>query len=316
MITTNILASSFRRAAGRKRMIVLYWFFHTVCAGLAALPALGFVIPQVSKSLYGDELLRQFDLMYLTELLAATNNSAGAVGVIAVLASLAIAVIGSVFLAGGCVKLLVREDVLYSPGEFWEGCGLYFWRFLRLAIYSMLLYTAAVAVSGAIDKGANRLWGEGMEERPLVYAAWARQTLLFLLCGLVSAAMDLAKVRLVTDGSRKSLRACFGSFWLVLTNPATVLPVWLGLAILLALSTWLYVTAANVLEQTAVLFVVQQAYVLVRVLLRMMSWGAAAALDPVLRPAPLPPPEPAFVPAALAPEPPELQAGAQEDFSI
>lgn len=321
MHAATALSSAFRRTAARKRMVVLYWFTHTLCAAVAALPLLGLAIPQTAHSLYGDEMLRHFDLMYLAELVNAARDSAVGVGVMPGMLSILLAMLASVFLAGGAVKLLVRDDARYSPGEFWEGCGRYFWRFLRLALYSLFFYAIAFAVSGAINKAAVKLWREGMVEAPLVHATWARQALLLLLLGFVSTAMDFAKVRLVADDSRRSLRACFGSVRLALRHIATVLPVWLGLGLVLALATWLYVAVANRVEAVSMgpilgLFLLQQVYVAARVWLRMMSWGAAAALDPVLRP-PAPEPKPEPEPVVEAPrETPEPGPAAQEDFSI
>jgi hypothetical protein len=319
MPTTAVLASALRRAASRKRMIVLYWFTHTLCAAIAALPLLGLAIPQTDHSLYGGEMLRHFDLMYFAELFNAARDSAIGVAVMPALIAVLMAMLASVFLAGGAVKMLAQNGAPYSPGAFWEGCGRYFWRFLRLAVYSLVLYAAAFAISRAIGKAADKAWGEGMVEAPLVYASWFRQAVLLLLLGFVSAAMDFAKVRLVIDDSRGSLRACFGSVRLVLRNIAAVLPVWLSLGVILALATWLYLSIANRIAAgsmgpIAALFLLQQVYVFARICLRMMSWGAAAALDPVLRPpvpAPMPAPESAPGPAVT-----EEPAAPQIDFSI
>lgn len=309
MQAAAIFHSAFRRAASRQRMIALYWFVHTLCAAIAALPLLGAVIPHSAHSGYAAEMLRHFDLMYAAELVAAVRDSALGVAAIPVLLSILTAMLASVFLAGGAVKLLVHDGLPYSPGEFWEGCGRHFWRFLRLAVYSLLLYSAAFAIARGVDKAADKLWGRGMLEQPVVYASWARQALLLLLLGFISAAMDLAKVRLVADDSRRSLRACFGSARLALRRLGAIFPVWLGLGLMLVAATWLYVSIANRMDAftaapIAALFLVQQCYIAVRVCLRMMSWGAAAALDPVLRPP---------APVAAVPEAP---AGVQEDFVI
>ena len=71
----------------------------------------------------------------------------------------------------------------------------------------------------------------------------------------------------------------------------------------------MYVESANRLESArgagfAVLVLVQQAYVLLRIYLRFAAWGAAAELDPLLRP--LPAAEPESAPAPAGPAAPEL----------
>jgi hypothetical protein len=222
-----------------------------------------------------------------------------------VLLAVALTLLVATFLAGGAVTLLVRDHEPYTPDAFWQGCGRNFWRFLRLALYSLIFYAIAFAVSGVLSKSIDKAWGKGMLEAPIVHANWVRQALVLLLLGLISTAMDFAKVRLVADNSRRSLRACFASMGFVLRRAAAVFPIWLGLGLLLAGATWLYVTIANRIEgpsrgAIAALFVIQQIYVLTRVWLRLMSWGAAAAFE-----VPAPQADALEVPAAVV-----------EDFSI
>ncbi len=52
----------------------------------------------------------------------------------------------------------------------------------------------------------------------------------------------------------------------------------------------------------AALVAAQQAYVLARIGLRFAAWGAAAELDPILRPLPAPEPPPAEPQTAPAPD--------------
>ena len=313
MTITKAISNAARRVNSRKRMLVLYWFTQIVLAALAAIPLLGVAVPMLAHSGYASELLKQFDVMFLMEAMQSHPGVAGAV-FSAYPLILFMTITGGVFLAGGAVKLMVNDATVYSPREFWSGCGEYFWRFFRLMIYSLLFYGIASALSGGVKKAADKIWGEGLEGAPIVMATWAANALLIFLCGIVSTAMDYAKVRLVTDESRKSLRACFGSLWLVLRNPRVV-GAWLVRAFIGVLFTLLYQPVANnVLATTMPLIVLlavwQQVYILARVWLRFLSWGTAAEFDPVLRPKPLPPEE--FVPVTEVITVPD----ATEDFAI
>lgn len=313
MTITHAILDGARRANARKRMIGLYWFTYSVLAALAALPLLGVAVPMLVHSRYSSELLKQFDMMFLVEALQAQPGAVDAASAIYPLI-IFLTLTGGVFLAGGAVKLMVHDDTVYSPREFWSGCGEYFWRFLRLMIYSLVLYGIASILAGIMKKAADKVWGEGLEGAPIIMAGWAANAVLIFLCGIVSTAMDYAKVRLVTDESRKSLRACLGSLWLVLKNPRAV-GGWLILAILWIAVTLVYQPVANRTAVTTMplillLAIWQQLYIVVRVWLRFVSWGTAAEFDPVLRPRPLPPEE--FVPAAA----PEAVADVTEDFAI
>ncbi len=292
--------SGLGRAWRRKRMLALYWFFHTLCAAAAALPLMAVAVPQLGRSRLGDELMRQFDLAWLAEIASAAGAAAPAV-VFAILAASAVLLLGAVFLAAGAVPLLAEEGALYSPETFWRGAGRNFWPFLRLALYSFIPYGAAFAIAGLLRRGAQALWGEGLAARPLVLADYARMALLIVLFGLISTAMDFAKVRLALSGSRQSLRACFASLRLVWRNPGVVFWLWACFAATGAALAWAYVELAVRLEGggaalVVVLVLLQQAYVLARIVLRFAAWGAAAELDPILRPLPAPEPTPAPVP--------------------
>ncbi len=305
MTILQAISNAARRVNSRKRMLVLYWFTQSLLAALAALPLLGIAVPMLAHSGYASELLKQFDVMFLVEALQSLSGAGGMLASIYPLI-IFITMTAGVFLAGGAVKLIVHDATVYSPREFWSGCGEYFWRFLRLMIYSLFFYAIASALSGGVRKAADRLWGEGLEGAPLVMAGWAANALLILLCGVISTAMDYAKVRLVTDGSRKSLRACLGSLRLVLSNPR-VLGAWLILAVLWILFTLLYQPLANSIPATKMPLIVllaiwQQLYVLARVWLRFLSWGTAAEFDPVLRPPLLPSEEFVPTPAAVVTE--------------
>lgn len=294
--------SGLGRAWRRKRMLALYWFLHTLCALGAALPLMAVVAPQLGRSRLGDELMRQFDLAWLAEIYTAAGEAAAPPVLFAALAAGCILLAASVYLAGGAVLMLAREEAAYSPEEFWRNAGRNFWPFLRLALYSLIPYAGAFLVAGLVRRGAEALWGEGLEARPLVWAGDARLVLIAVLFGLISTAMDFAKVRLALSGSRQSLRACLGSLRLVGRNPGVVFWLWACFAATGAALAYAYVELAVRLETRGAAFFVllvllQQAYVLARTGLRFAAWGAAAELDPVLRPLPPAAPAPAPDPA-------------------
>ncbi|MBI5280050.1 MAG: hypothetical protein HY858_00105 [Candidatus Solibacter usitatus] len=318
MTSMQAISGASRRVASRKLMVGIYWAFHTALAAMVALPLMGAAVSVLSHSRYATEIMRGFDVMWLFEALSASRNLPSPMVLPLFLLALLLAVKGGVFLNGGAVKLLVHDEIGYSPREFYEGCGRNYWRFLRLMLYSLFFYGFALAIGASITKAAGKIWGEGLEERPLVFAGYLKNAVQILLCGFVATAMDYAKVRLVADDSRQSLRAAFGSVRLAWKNKGTVMGVWLVLLLLWAAATLVYVQVANRIQAVTIgsilaLIAWQQLYVLSRVWLRMTSWGAAAELDPVLRPRQMPPEETAPVLVEVAAGPPVLEAGAEAE---
>lgn len=289
------------RAARRRRLLVLYWFFHTLFALAVALPLAAAALPPLLRSRLAEELMRQFDLAWLAELYASGGRDA-APSVLAAAALAAVVVwLGAIFLAGGAVPLLADPDGADSPARFWQNAGRNFWRFFRLSLYFLVLYAAVYASLGLIRTAARALWGDGLAAAPLVYADWLRLALLILAFGLLSTAAALARVRLVLADSPHSLRACLGSVRLALRNLGVVFWLWACFAASGLAAAWLYLRAAARLEPAPALLpllvLLQQAYVFVQIYLRLAMWGAAAELDPLLRPLPAAePPAPAAAP--------------------
>lgn len=289
------------RAARRRRLLVLYWLFHTLVALAVALPAAAAALPPLLHSRLAGELMKQFDLAWLAELYASGGRQAAPSVLAAAAVAAAVVWLGAIFLAGGAVPLLADPDSRHSPALFWQNAGRNFGRFLRLSLYFLVLYAAVYALLGLIRTAARTLWGDGLAAAPLVYADWLRLALLILAFGLLSTAAAFARVRLVLADSRHSLRACLGSLRLALHHPGILFWLWACFAAAGLAAAWLYLRAAAHLDSAPVLLpllvLLQQAYVFVQIYLRLAMWGAAAELDPLLRPLPAAePPAPAAAP--------------------
>ncbi|MCS7041192.1 MAG: hypothetical protein N2036_10200 [Bryobacteraceae bacterium] len=288
------------RAAARWRLLVLYWFVHTLLALAIAAPVAAVATAPLLRSTLARELLGQFDVAWLAELYASAGQQAApALLAAAAVAGLA-AWLAGVLLAGGAVPALASPDLPQNAAVFWQNAGRNFWRFFRLSLYFLVLYASVFAALGLIRTAARALWGEGLAAAPLVYADWLRLALLLLAFGLLATASAFAKVRIVLSDSRQCLRACLGSVRLILRHPGLVFWLWACFAATGLAAAWLYLHASNWLETRLgalllPLVALQQAYLLARILLRFALWGAAAEMDPLLRPLPsaAPPPPPA-----------------------
>lgn len=305
------------RVAGRKRVWFLYWFYYTVISAIAAAAAGSFLSSNLGHSRYGAELLREFDPMWLMETFAPDRLNIPETfgGAFAVSAFLAL--LGSVYLAGGAIAMLAGGE-RYTPARFHEACGRHFWRFLRLFLLGLVFAGIALALGGLVSRAADRIWGEGMEERPLVIAGWIRTALTALLLGLVVTVFDYAKVRLVIGESRRTVRAAFASWGLVLRNLGRTMGAWAIVSVLALLFLALYITAsgwipARTMPSILLLVAVQQCFIFARIWTRLMLWGAAIELDGAIRRKPAPPEEPVFAPAPQSPAPPEPEMGAEAE---
>lgn len=282
----SALKSGWRVALRRKRAIALYWVFHTLLALTVAIPLAGLGISLVAKTKYGDDLLRDFDLMFLFEAFQSASRAEWALFLLIPLFMLLFVI--AIYLAGGAFHILRRTEDAYSPALFWEGAGLHFWRFLRIGIYSFLAWLPFAIAGPGMNAASKKLWGEGMTGRPVYIASHVRAILLLLCAGYAITVVDFARARIAAEGSRHVFKAVLRAIRFVASRPFLAMGPWAVLGSVLALVTWLYLKFANILPTgltplVILLIIVQQAYVLVRVLLRFTGWGAVIAIDAAAR---------------------------------
>lgn len=270
------------RAAARKRAIALYWFLHTALALTVAIPLAGAGIGMVAKTKYGDELLREFDLMFVMEAV----HRAGSAGWMLYSAAAAVLplYIGVIYLNGGAFHVLRRREDAYTPALFWEGAGLYFWRFLRVSLYSLIAWIPLLVFRGVSRLAIEKAWGEGMEEAPVYVARQASMAILLLLAGYAVTVVDFTRARLAAEGSRRALATLVRTMRWVAMNPVLTFGPWAILGCVFALVTVVYLKVSNWIPTSAIplvvfLIILQQAYVLARVVLRFAGWGATIEID-------------------------------------
>lgn len=301
------LSNGARRVEMYKGLWVFVWLAFTALAMVFVIPAVASLGPLSKLPEAGPKYMPGFDLGFAVEW--ATRISPGAPdALLALVLPLAgMMLLAHILIAGGAIHRLVHG------GRILDGAGLYFWRYARLAVYSLPFYGIVLAIFGGWNKAADKLWGEGLEAKPLMLAEWGGQALLVLLLGAVATVFDYAKVRLAVDGSRKSLRAAFGSARFVVGNFGRTIGGWAAVSVVGVLMFVLWRTVENAVESRTMgavllLLLVQQVYVLSRVWVRLMYWGVAIELDGALR---LPPEEPPGVLAAVPAGPPPLEGGAE-----
>jgi hypothetical protein len=301
-------------------MPLVFWFYTLVFALVIVLPAGAILYSELGHSLYAERMLDNFDLQWLVEML----NQTGGLPLYVFPPLIALVAAGyvllSTFLAGGALTVFASEEGSYRPGLFYEGCGRNFWRLFRLLLVSAVFYGVVLAAGVALKALGKSIWGEGMEERPLVIFGWFRTGLTVLLLLVVNMIFDYAKIRLVVEDSRKSWRAALGSVKLVFRNLGGTAATY-GLVALLAVVLALAYAAVcgfiprNLALWMALLLVLQQAFVLGRIGVKLLFFGSQLEIYRGVTAAPAlaeepPPPE---VPAGLESGPGALDVGVEAE---
>jgi hypothetical protein len=308
----NSLSIGARNLLRFKRMWFLLWLLNFVFALVLTAPLAALLSSSLGHSKLGSELLGSLDVQWIAEFLYGSHGypSTQALPGIALLiiASLPLAV----FLAGGALWLLVNQATKYSPQRFFEGCGKFFWRFLRLFLISLLFYGLVLILNRFLVSIADQIWGEGIVETPLVYFGWVRRLIVLLLLLFVNMVFDYAKIRVVAEDIRGSFRAAFWSLRFCWRNLRATFGPFCAVAAIGLLFLILYLGLSQLTGRTSMpaivaVFVIMQLYVLSRVWLRLEFWSSETEIYRALLPAPVAPEEPAFVAAGPEPELPVIE---------
>ena len=186
------------------------------------------------------------------------------------------------FLIGGLLDRLARQWRVGSVG-FLAACGVYFFRFCRLAVLATVVYAALFTVAhtwlfGDLYPLATR------DVTSTSTTAVALQVGLYALFGLVLLAVNLvvdyAKIRAVVEDRRSMVGAVLASIRFVRRRPADVVGLYLlnGLVYVLLLGAYAGVTAGVTLDWSLWQGVlIAQAYVVVRLLATLVLFASQTA---------------------------------------
>ncbi|MBU50604.1 MAG: hypothetical protein CL920_18150 [Deltaproteobacteria bacterium] len=263
------------------KMWFLYWFLNLVAA-LAVVAPLFFLLQQsLGKSLYAEELQKQFQLQYVFELVYA-QQGAPALYVFALLSVAAVYLFLQIFLSGGVLYLFNHEDVKFSFAEFFHGAGRYFWRFFRFFIISLLMYGLYFFLYRKFAGILNGYVKGSIDEPSVVMMSWLKFGLFMLGFWGLHTYLTYVKVGLVAEDNPGVFRQLWRSFRVVVSNLFAVFTLALGLLALGGVLYGLYYLGTFWLSPGKTmllwLFLIQQIYILLRVWLQLNTQAAQLTL--------------------------------------
>jgi hypothetical protein len=188
------------------------------------------------------------------------------------------------FLAGGIIDRYARDRPTRSYG-FFAACGVFFWRFLRLAVVMAAGYLLILSIVEPWLFGKSvygRITREMTVERSAFLVALGLWALVWLAVGFLNLIFDYAKVRAVVEDRRSMIGAVRAALGFVGRNK--------GAAVLLyAFDFALFVLVVAVYALVApgagrggaslwVGFVVSQIYIAARLWVKLVFWASETAL--------------------------------------
>ena len=188
-----------------------------------------------------------------------------------------------IFLTGGILDRYARQRPTRSAG-FFSACGVFFFRFLRLAVVAGAVYwwLFAYVHRWLFDAWLDRLTDDLAVERTEFYWRALMYVIFATLLALVNVAVDYAKVRAVVEDRRSMLGALFASIGFIARRPGRVFGLYLlnTLTFLALIAAWAAV-APGVGGLGASIwtgFLVSQLYVVARLVLKLQFLASQTAL--------------------------------------
>ena len=228
----------------RHQRVVWWIFFVNLVLGFLASLAPGAVLHSVlDKSLYSEEMSKHFDAAVFFELLMKPEVST-APWMAGSLAAGLIFLFYMLFISGG-VLATYHQDRKLTGGQFFECCGEFFWRMVRLLLWSIIPFAIVFGLAAVVQRVSGKMASDAARELQGFYVQVGGSFVCLVFALFVRAWFDLAQARTVIDRVRGIRVLSFRSFMLALRNLPRLVSIYLttafvaGLAVFAAWTLWL-----------------------------------------------------------------------------
>jgi len=202
---------------------------------------------------------------------------------VAIVATASLYVLAWIFLAGGIVDRFARDRTIGAHG-FFAACGVFFFRFLRLAVVQWLVYAFLFAYLHGWLFGTfyPRITHEMNVERTALLTRLALYLVFGLLVAAAALVFDYAKVRAVVEDRRSMLSAIGAALGFIRRNVMAAAGVFAANFILFVVVVGVYALVApgagGAGPSLWVGFAIGQLYILGRLWVKLVFWASETAL--------------------------------------
>ncbi len=274
-----------------KRMVLIFFLANLSFALVLMLPFRAAVSNFAGETLMGTKLAGHLPIDFIFELMKNNKSLFSIYGTLFMLVPASYWLL-SLFLSGGAFATFARGDGYSSPA-FWAGAATYFGRFNRLFLWSLPVFAVLLCLQ-FLETGFQRLiFGSDPYEYVKYWGGWVKyglRVISFVLCAMV---YDYARIHVVTTGETRMRVSLWHGIRTVFGNLGRTFALAFGLFLCGALVLAIYNPIADSLAApnafvVLTLFVLQQAYMLFRMLLRLTLYSSQLFLSNKLAGAPAP----------------------------
>ena len=125
---------------------------------------------------------------------------------------------------GGILSVLLRQRTGEGfAATFYSGAGRYFGRFLKLAVYSLVLYIPAGVMFGVLHANLRQIGRDPVREKLELVLFFVRIVIAVLLVSCIRMVLDYARIAIVQRDSRGVFAELKGALRFVVSRPGRAL---------------------------------------------------------------------------------------------
>jgi hypothetical protein len=192
---------------------------------------------------------------------------------------------------GGVLDRYARTEGMFNLNRFFSSGGRFFFRFVRLAVLSGVFYYFVYRFAGWIFGWIEASTIDVTWERTIIFYTLLAAVLVAFLLTFVNMVFDYAKISAFKEDRRSMFLAALHGFKLVFSNPVKTMGLYYVLVGLGVVLLAFYASIAPGAGQTTTsgivaAFLVGQAFLIVRLMMRMWFYGGQMALYEMITVAP------------------------------
>ena len=264
----KIFGQGLATTARKGKLLAFLWPVYLLFALFVVAPFHFLLQSHLSRSLLGEKLFAGTDMLWIGDLVYKYQELPPLI-IGWLLGTSLLFLVLLAFLNGGIIGRIAAAEEKVTLRDFFGDCGRYFGRFFRVFLLSLVGYFLVLGILGRFVSIPFRLWSKGASTQWTTLISSSLRLLVFLLLfSIVKMFFDYVKVALVTDDSRKAVRATLRNFGFLGRRFFGAWTIFLVVGLLFVVSTLVYLAVAKALPKAGlgpvVLFLWQQTYFLVR----------------------------------------------------
>ena len=224
---------------------VLWWMLvvNLVLAGFGTEPVALRVGKVADHSLHAEQIYQGFDATAFFQLASNPDVSLWS-QIYGSLLFAFIFFIFVIFLTGGILQNY-RLDRKLTTAEFFQACGAFFWRWVRLLIFTLIILTPIFILASSISKWSGSLADDAPQEKLGFWVEMVGFLVVWVLMMVVRLWFDMAQVRAVAENEFAMRRSAIQAFRLTFRNFGSLMWLYFRITILavlgLVLAIWIWV---------------------------------------------------------------------------